>query len=556
MIGIISKTFEKEIVQEFFELFKTPWEFYNASRYYDVVLSTGDYFSNIETKLLLIYGSNKTLYDSEGSIGIGSNKKGTILEYGDWYLPIYKNALTFISSNKPVLRIKGSAEVVEIAAGIEINQKEKKIIRIGYDLFQEIYFLFLSGQPAEYAHIPTLEIHISILRDLILRSGIPLVEIPPVPSGYDFITCLTHDVDFAGIRFHRFDRTMFGFIYRALIGSFIGVLRGRTSWKKLLKNWKAVFLLPWVYLGCAEDFFNQFDKYIEIEKGLGSTFFVIPYKNKGGRDISGREIKERAVKYDVLDIKPVLEKLVKSGCEVGVHGLDAWMDSERGRKEYDLISSIVTITDIGTRMHWLFFNGQTPEKLEKAGFFYDSTLGYNDAVGYRSGTTQVFRPPGAKRLLELPLNIQDSALFYPKRMNLAELKAMESAKNIVKALKLFGGVLTVNWHQRSLGPERLWDDFYIRFLEDLKTHNVWFARGGDAVKWFQRRRSVFFEKSEFDGKSLKLKLGGYAFNQQPGLMVRIHRPIEKEKETLISNKCMCSHFDYPLEDNTELEISF
>ena len=30
--------------------------------------------------------------------------------------------------------------------------------------------------------------------------------------------------------------------------------------------------------------------------------------------------------------------------------------------------------------------------LDEAGFEYDSTVGYNDAVGYRAGTSQVFRP--------------------------------------------------------------------------------------------------------------------------------------------------------------------
>jgi len=31
-----------------------------------------------------------------------------------------------------------------------------------------------------------------------------------------------------------------------------------------------------------------------------------------------------------------------------------------------------------------------------------------------------------------------------------------------------GGVLTVNWHDRSIAPERLWDDFYLDLLDDLK----------------------------------------------------------------------------------------
>jgi len=556
LIGIISKTSEREIVQEFFELFKTPWEFYDENRYYDVVLTTGDYISEIETKLLLIYGSNETRYDSENGIGIGSNKKGALLEYDEWNLPIYKNILTFVDSSSPVLRIKESSDTVSVVAGVEINSKNKKILRIGYDLFQEIYFLLSSGQSIEYAHIPTTEIHISILRNLILSSGISLIEIPPIPSGYDFITCLTHDVDFAGVRFHRFDRTMFGFVYRALIGSLIGVLKGRTSWKKLLKNWKAVILLPWVYIGCAEDFFNQFDRYIEIEKGLGATFFVIPYKNQDGQDISGKAVKGRAIRYDVTDIEPELQKLIESGCEIGLHGIDAWRSSKKGRDELNRILQFIGETEIGLRMHWLYFHNQSPQILEDAGFYYDSSYGYNEAVGFRGGTTQVFRPQNAKKLFELPLHIQDTALFYPGRMGLTEKQARNLVDEILKNTKKYGGLLTINWHQRSLGPDRLWDDFYIRLIEDLKRLNVCFARAGDAVKWFHKRRSVFFEKAEFVESSIKLKLGGYNSTQQPGLLVRIHRPIEIEKETLVPGKCKRIYLDFPLKDKTELEISF
>ena len=68
---------------------------------------------------------------------------------------------------------------------------------------------------------PTLDLHIAVLRDLIVASGAPLVEIPPVPEGYRFIACLTHDVDHPSIRQHRFDHTMFGFLYRAVVHSLV-----------------------------------------------------------------------------------------------------------------------------------------------------------------------------------------------------------------------------------------------------------------------------------------------------------------------------------------------
>ncbi len=42
MIGVIADSAEQEVVREFFELFKTPWEFYRRDRRYEVVLCAGD----------------------------------------------------------------------------------------------------------------------------------------------------------------------------------------------------------------------------------------------------------------------------------------------------------------------------------------------------------------------------------------------------------------------------------------------------------------------------------------------------------------------------------
>ena len=40
-------------------------------------------------------------------------------------------------------------------------------------------------------------------------------------------------------------------------------------------------------------------------------------------------------------------------------------------------------------MHWLYFD-RIAGAARAAGFTYDSTWGYNEAVGYRAGTSQVF----------------------------------------------------------------------------------------------------------------------------------------------------------------------
>ncbi|MCK5277582.1 MAG: hypothetical protein KAK04_03575, partial [Cyclobacteriaceae bacterium] len=101
------------------------------------------------------------------------------------------------------------------------------------------------------------------------------------------------------------------------------MIKRTDSWQKMVRNLIAVLSLPFVYLGIAKDFMIQFSKYHEIEKGLGSTFFIVPFKKNPGKDSSGQASKWRATQYDIDDITREVERLISEGCEVGLHGLDA-----------------------------------------------------------------------------------------------------------------------------------------------------------------------------------------------------------------------------------------
>ena len=368
-------------------------------------------------------------------------------------------------------------------------------MRVGFDLFEEIEELLRRGQPVGYAQIPTLDLQIALLRDLIVSRSIPLSEIPPVPSGYSFIVCLTHDVDNFGVTNHRFDHTIAGFIYRALVGSLVGFCTGGKSVRQLVTNWKAVFSLPFVYLGMAKDFWKALDQYSRIENGLPSTFFVIPRKDDPGRDAGSPAHKWRAARYELAEIAEQVQRLVSAGCEIGLHGIDAWCDVEKGRAELEAIRKVTSESEIGVRMHWLYFDEHAPALLEKAGFSYDSTVGYNETVGYRAGTTQAFRPLNADRLLELPMHVMDTALFYPAHMDLAPKQAKVILDQMIANVVRFGGVLTVNWHDRSLAPDRLWDEPYIELLNELRSQGAWFATATQAVGWFKKRRLASIENA-------------------------------------------------------------
>jgi hypothetical protein len=521
MIGVIANASDHAVVAEFFELFKTPWEFFQGDRRYEVVLCAGEgvFCENI-ARLVVIYGGRKLSFDAPADVKtLGHCATGRILVYKKRTLPIYGHSIA-LGGEKPALLV--DAESGDSAGFIE-EGGGTRIARIGYDLFSEIRTLLTVGQPLCNASIPALDYHIAILRDVIRESKLPLIEIPPVPEGYKFIACLTHDVDHPSIRRHRFDHTAVGFLYRAVVRSVFLVLQRRMSVRDLLINWVAALKLPFVYLGLAKDFWQGFDRYFSLEGGLPSSFFVIPFKGYPGRQKCGEAPKYRASGYSAADIADQLRALNTAGCEIGLHGIDAWHDAARGRQELAEIGRLTGVQRLGVRIHWLYWDEGAPSVLEAAGADYDSSVGYNETIGYRAGTTQVYRPLGVSRLLELPLHIMDTALFLPSHLGLSMAEAHKVVNAIIDNAVEFGGVVTVNWHDRSIAPERLWGNFYALVVESLTNRGAWFANAGNTVDWFRQRRSAVFKSGDGSHQvQVRGALGATA--ELPALSLHIHGP--------------------------------
>ncbi len=519
MIGVIPKAGQTGVVEEFFELFKTPWELHRPGQVYDVIIATADDIPEVKTTLLLIYGPTTKSIDACIRVTAFGRRQGAILSDRDISLPIYTGLLTFAEGSKGISCVTASSEVV----GLRFGSSASTVIRLGYDLFDEVQFLISIGQPLEHAAIPTLDIHINMLRGWILDAGIPLLEIPPTPAQRSFSVCLTHDIDFVGIRNHRFDHSMWGFVHRATVGALRNFLRGRLSWTRLLRSWVSAASLPFVYAGWARDFWEPFEWYLGVEKCLPATYFLIPFKRRPGDKVPGPHASRRAAAYDVSDLPYWTTVLTKQGCELSVHGIDAWHSVEMGHGELATVAAVTGDSSIGIRMHWLLRDANTPWVLERAGYAYDSTFGYNETVGYRAGTSQVFRPLGAQTLLELPLHIQDGALFFPQRLDLSEPEAEKRCQVLIDNASTLGGVLTLLWHDRSHGPERFWGDFYIRLLQTLRSHDSWFGTASQVVNWFRKRREVRFERVKaVHGERTRLRYKGKEI--QPPLKVRIYAP--------------------------------
>jgi hypothetical protein len=438
-IGVVYQ--DKYAVEETFQLLKIPWEWYDSSEEYDVVIGRGEDLKSEDVNFNLI----------------------------------------------------------------DLSED---------DVFKKVSNLLNQG--VMHNREPLCEMYLDELRRKLKQFTI-LVEIPPVPWGYSYMVALTHDVDITSVK----ERSWFSvgyaiyncFLNRDFIdGVRILVAKTKTFKKSFIK--KLFTKDPW---NCFEEWLR-----IEDEMGVKSSFYFIPFKNLAGIDAP----KIREAKYD-LD-EGLIRKLVEGGWEVGVHGIDNWKDVKRGKEELSRILKLIN-PKIGTRIHWLFFDEETWKRLDEAGYYYDTSFGYNDDVGFRAGTLQVYPPRGVKNLVELPLHIQDGSLFRRKYLNLPEDEAKKRCDEIFDYVKKYGGVVTLLWHQVSLASPHDWGDFYRYLVEKGSKEGAWVTRAVDVVDWFKMRRSVKLSYMR-EGNKLKIRLKGLENREGiPKMRLRIHVEPERIK---------------------------
>src|ERR1043165_9428028 len=68
MIGVVAEEPELAAVAEFFELFKSPWEFYQPGTHYDVLLSSTNWIPETDATLVVSYGSHENASGEPQSI--------------------------------------------------------------------------------------------------------------------------------------------------------------------------------------------------------------------------------------------------------------------------------------------------------------------------------------------------------------------------------------------------------------------------------------------------------------------------------------------------------
>ena len=185
------------------------------------------------------------------------------------------------------------------------------------------------------------------------------------------------------------------------------------------------------------------------QHGIPSTFFFGMNQGLG-------------MSYKPEEAKPIIKMVHDRGFATGVHGIE-YQDEEGMKREFDTFRQLMGFDPCGIRMHYVRCDDETFEKLNKAGYAFDTTE-FDKANG---GTPK--EPYKVGNMWEFPLTIMD--VYLPQQFDEAKKRTLEIL-NICKAEKL--RYITVLFHD-------------YQFCDDYS----------DIRNWYKWLMEYFFDSDEY-----------------------------------------------------------
>lgn len=246
------------------------------------------------------------------------------------------------------------------------------------------------------------------------------------------------------------------------------------SFRKCLKRdleHATVFFGKAFRFGLSRADYWQFDVWQELEckADIRSTFYVYAKTlSKGLKTRSKRWLFDPG--YDIqrdARLSTKLKELLDGGWEIGLHGsFDSYKDFELLKTEKEILESVIDQPVKKVRQHWLRFSEETLRIQEAVGFEADSTLGFNELPGFRSGIASAYYPydferQSAFKIKEVPMVLMDSMLFDYRVTDEPDFSLVSE---ILDQVAKFGGQVSIDWHQRVTASDYNWHDAYFQIV--------------------------------------------------------------------------------------------
>lgn len=163
--------------------------------------------------------------------------------------------------------------------------------------------------------------------------------------------------------------------------------------------------------------------------------------------------------YSRKRAEPVIRKVLASGFDAGVHGVD-YQDAEKMQAEHDVFRELSGMDSFGIRTHYVRFDSDTFEKMSRAGYLYDSSR-------FNKKKLEFIAPYRVGKMWEFPLYIMDGYICEAGKLQ-EGLQATFGA--IRQAEKLGMSYCTILYHDFQFDDRfdpqmKRWYEETIRWIE-------------------------------------------------------------------------------------------
>jgi hypothetical protein len=333
---------------------------------------------------------------------------------------------------------------------------------------------------------PEIDEWLADVRGLLSGGG----DAPLWPGGRPFVVCPSHDVDMVTRTWtpKQIGRSL----HIALTGSRDGPSRAEAVLRALARPLR-------FRVSSAPSSAATLQRCMEIElaRDVRASYFftVYPPGRASSYDCVYTLDDDLLFRGERRRVRDVVSELVGTGFDVGLHGsYFAAVDGELLSTQRTMLESAVGAEVRTLRQHWLQWDARlTPAAQELAGFTADSTLGFNRNIGFRAGTSFPFflsatDPFRSLNVLEVPLVVQEAALFAVNSLELDERLAREVVELVLDRVAAVGGVFTFLVHPHSLLDDRV-ASLYAWLLDQALDRGAWVASTAEIDSWWRQRAS-------------------------------------------------------------------
>ena len=279
-----------------------------------------------------------------------------------------------------------------------------------------------------FLHRPIVNEYVEILYHILKSFGLDQIR-----KVRKYTTLATHDVD----RPFLWDSTL-GKIKS--IGASLLIRRNKEEIKLRAQN-----------IATGTDPFDTFDLLMDMSESIGEKahFFFMA----GGETEFDNfyQLGEQAV----IDL---IKRIKERNHCIGIHpSYNTYNNTEMLSSEIDALKMATGMEVTASRQHYLRFDtSSTWNNLEDADVRWDSTMGYPDEAGFRSGvcyTYPLYDIYNRKQLnlLEKPLIVMDATLLRYEKLQIEQ--ALSRVENLQKEVHRYQGEFVFLWHNSSFNSQ-------------------------------------------------------------------------------------------------------